>query len=258
MKDILFAFIFLIQFVVNLITKQKPSKFPKKRNKEYPQCSLINDLKKCDIIAYRFKGKLDIVGGIISNITNSPYSHVEIHIKDGHDISATENGVGFVDLYKNNIDNGEIVDIFRLKSGLTREEENIIISKAYQTVLFPYDYVNLFAFPFLGKKLALKLSGNHAFICSEHIYWLFDNLGIQLKDGGIPSIQAPCDITLSDKLEYIGTYKHGVKLYDNLSNKFMEYQIYGKTTKIISNIIKKLSSVDDYYIGVNLNKREMI
>jgi hypothetical protein len=231
-------------------------------------CDLKRDLKSGDIILYRFVGKNDISGGVISHLTSSPYSHAEIHIKDGYTIAATSNGLSFRDLLKYNIKQykpslgpskkGQTlnVDLFRFKSGLSREQRLIIEAKALETLAMPYDYLNLFTFPFLSGKQALRKSGNDAYICSEHVAWCYKNAGIDLIEDKPEAIEAPADLGYSEKLTYIGTYVEGKKIESNYKNKLMN-QEYSLLQKFISSLMGLFSKKDEFYKGLKDNKAVM-
>lgn len=254
---------YLIQQFLNWIGPEgKVSDKPIKRNFEVPDCDLAKDVKPGDIVLYRFGGKDDFTGGIISHMTSSPYSHAEIHIKEGHNVSATSHGIGFVDLFRNNIKGKKAViggiqpfnvDVFRLKGDLTRDQRLIIESKVYKSLLMPYDYINLAWFNYLTESGAAKRAGNDSYICSEHVAWAYSNAGIDLIKDRPESIEAPADIGRSDTLEYIGTYVEGRKLKDDFRNRFMDEE-NSNLQKLISTFIGLFTKKDEYYQGVALNK----
>lgn len=256
----------LIQFLLGLFNKDAKAKhYPPKRDFAVPVCDLVQDLQPGDIILYRFGGPDDFTGGVISHMTSSPYSHAELYIKDGYDISAGSHGVGFVDLYKFNLIGkkpiiGEEkpfrVDIFRAVNRLTREQRLIIESKAYKSILMPYDYFNLVGFPFIKTKRAVEMAGNEAYICSEHAAWAYANAGIDLVEGKPESIEAPADIGTSDRLEYIGTYDEGKKLSQNYANEFIDEE-YSNLQKITSKFMGLFSERDEFYKGVYLNRAKL-
>lgn len=254
---------YLIQQLLNWLGPEgKVSDKPLERKFDVPDCDLVRDVQPGDIIVYRFGSKDDFTGGIISHMTSSPYSHAELHIKDGHDISATSHGIGFVDLFQNNIKGKKAViggiqpfnvDVFRLKGGLSREQRLIIEAKAFESLLMPYDYINLAWFNYFTPEGAAKRAGNEAYICSEHVAWAYNNAGIDLIKDRPESIEAPADIGRSDVLEYIGTYVEGVKLQDDLRNKFLDEE-YSNLQKLISTFMGLFSKKDEYYQGVAINK----
>lgn len=257
----------LIQFILEIFHKgSRLYSTPPRRDFDVAECDLSRDLMPGDIILYRFGGPNDFTGGAISHMTSSPYSHAEIHVKDGYDVSATSHGVGFVDLMKYNligkkpvIGSGEYpatIDIFRAPNGLSREKRLIIESKIYKSILMPYDYFNLFALPFLKTKKAIEMAGNNAYICSEHVAWCYSNAGIDLVKDKPESIEAPADIGLSDQIEYIGTYRRGVKLDTNFANEFID-ENYSDLQKLVSKFIGLFSEKDEFYRGLYLNRSKL-
>lgn len=249
-----------VQEVLNIVLpKDKAKMSPPMRDFDVQDnFDLVRDLQPGDIILYRFGGPNDFTGGVISHITSSPYSHAELHIKDGYDISAGSHGVGFVDLLRQNIveEKSYNVDIFRVPGGLPREKRLIIEAKAYQTVLMPYDYINLAGFPYLKDEKAVARSGNEAYICSEHVAWCYYNAGIDLIKATPEAIEAPADIGRSDQLEYIGTYVNGKKVVANFANEFM-----GEETAWLQELTSKFMGLftkrDEFYRGLYLNKTKL-
>lgn len=249
----------LIQLVLNIFMKEDKAKMsPPARDFEVPDCDLMRDLQNGDIILYRFGGPKDFTGGVITHITSSPYSHAELHIKDGYDISAGSHGVGFVDLLKFNVfDEKKFnVDIFRVPGGLPREKRLVIEAKAYQTVLMPYDYFNLAGFPYTKSEKAVAMSGNEAYICSEHVAWCYANAGIDLIKDRPEAIEAPADIGRSDQLEYVGTYVDGKKVEANFANEFMGEE-WSMLQELSSRFMGLFTKVDEFYRGLYLNKTRL-
>jgi hypothetical protein len=247
--NIIYAIQALIEFLGNKVKEQPPKRIFD------PECDLYNDLEKCDIMAVRTSGTF--YSGIISEFTKSPYSHTQLHTESGYAISAEPNGVGFVDPIEENKKGNEVIDIFRLKGGLTRDQRMKIESKAYKSILVPYNYINLFKFPFLTSSSAVKYSGNKAFICSEHVAWCYHNAGLDLVSDRPENIEAPVDIAKSDALEYIGTYVKGVKLKENFSNKFMGEEVTF-LQKLTSRLIGLFTKKDEFYSGLQVNKSKML
>jgi hypothetical protein len=247
--------LFFIQgLIADLSKKYRSTHTPPKRNFEVDmESDLMKELQPCDIILHRFSGKKDFVGGVISYITSSPYGHAEIHMFDGYDISAGPGGVTFVDLYKGNIKES-IVDLYRLKRKLTREERLIIQAKAYQILHKPYDYVNLVGFNFLDKKAAIQRAGNEAYVCAEAVAWIYNNAAISLIKGVPESIIAPADLGHSDILDYIGTFKNNKKINGNFRNEFLSGQEVNLISKMLAKIINAFNLRDEYYKGIALNK----
>ncbi len=246
-----------IQNVLNIIVPKDRAKMtPPSRDFEVPECDLVKDLKPGDIVLCRFAGPKDFTGGVITHITSSPYSHAEIHIKDGYDISAGSHGVGFIDLLKRNLVKKHNIDIFRVPGGLSRQKRLIIEAKAYQTVLMPYDYFNLVGFPYFKNKEAVAKSGNEAYICSEHVAWCYYNANIDLIKDRPESIEAPADLGRSDQLEYIGTYVEGMKTETNFANEFMGEE-WSMLQKLVSKFMGLFTKKDEFYRGLYLNKEKL-
>lgn len=244
-----------IQKIIGIFDKNnRVYSIPPKRNYDYDlDHPFVKDLEDGDIILYRFGGKKDFSGGVISSITSSPYSHVEVHVFDAYDISASTCGVTFTDLYKQAIMKEKSIDILRLKGGLSREERLIIFSKLSQAILKPYDYANLVGFPFLKGKAALRRAGNDAYMCSELTAWAYKNAGIDLIKDSPESVEAPADIARSNLLEYVGTYIKGEKIDGNHRNEFAGEE-YSDMSKFTSKFIGLLSNKDEYYKGLYLNR----
>lgn len=239
----------LIEFLGNKVNDKPPKRLFS------PECDLYKDLEKGDVIMVRTSSTF--YSGIISEFTNSPYSHSQIHTENGYVISAEMNGIGFLDMIERNMKGIKEVDILRLKNGLSREQRMMIESKAYKSILTPYDYIHLVKFPFLTSSGAAKYSGNKAFICSEHVAWCYHNAGIDLVADRPEAVEAPVDIAKSDALEYIGTYVEGSKVDGNYLNKFMSNEITF-LQKLTSRLIGLFAKKDEFYAGLEINKSKML
>jgi uncharacterized protein YycO len=219
-------------------------------------CDLIKTLQPQDIVLYRFNNE-DFLGQIIAHFTSSPYSHAEIFMWDGYTITAASNGVGFIDLYQKNIQGQpfigkHMVDIFRVKGGLTREKRLIIQSKALQSVMRPYDYKNLMTFPFISEKDAIECAGNQAYICSELVSWTYKNAGIDLIANRLESLEAPADIARSSILDYIGTFEEGKKVDKDVRNELYK-QSFNVEKEFLAHGIDIISKRDEFYAGMKIN-----
>ena len=238
--------------------KSKALSSPPKRTFPVPSMgSSVLDLTRivqpCDIVLYRFTGVNDFLGGVISDITSSPYSHAEFHAFNLYTIEAGAGGVGFSDLYRNNVLRDNVVDIFRLNRPITREERLVMQAKAYQSLLSPYDYVDLVTFPFRSAKDVVNAAGNHAYICSEEVDWIYQNAGIELNVGNPTPLEAPADIGRSSILNYMGTFKDGNLIPGNWRNQFLDFQKEGLGTEIVAALMKMFSIKDEYYAGLRKN-----
>jgi hypothetical protein len=247
--------VFILQGLVNQFDSSErvavvppPRDIPMDMNSDF-----VKTLQPCDIVLYRFRGEKDIIGGVTAYITSSPYSHAEVVIENGYTISAASHGITFIDVFKQNLVNGHHLDIFRLNRLITREERIIIQGKALKTIAMPYDYANLVLFPFIGKKKAIQLSGNLAYMCSEHVAWCYDNASISLITGRPTAIDSPADLGRSNVLNYIGTFVDGKKVAGDFRNEFTDEK-FSAATQIIANIMGLASNKDEYYKGLYLNK----
>lgn len=246
-----YYFMYLIQIILLYLNKTKIRKKITKRPK-LKDCDLFREIKSGDIVLYRFDPKSDIIGSIIGYFTYSPYSHCEVYVSDGWDISAEANGVTYVDL-QSRIKKNKI-DIFRLKGGLNEEQLLKIMSFLEKTVAYPYDYVNLGFFYLIKRSNACRFAGNSAYICSELVSLAYKQASIDLISEKQESIEAPADIARSDLLEYIGTYENGDLIHKDKRNEFLDF-----TRNFIGEIIFKILGVftdaDEFYRGLYENKK---
>jgi hypothetical protein len=197
-----------------------------------------------DIILYRAWG-YQIMGGLITDFTKSPYSHAEIYTGDGWSIEAGARGVSF-----NNAFHTNIVDILRWKSGLSNDQRRVIIGKAYQSLAKPYEYLLLLGFPFISRKAAIQRAANQAFVCSEIVAWCYGEAGLKVCENMKPtSVRAPADFGLSKNFEWIGFYHNAEKVLDGERNVW--HMIQGKRNCfarfVIEFLINPLTKKDEYY-----------
>jgi hypothetical protein len=247
---------FMVKIVQKLTGDAMPvSEFPARNF--HVENDLTKEIRRGDIIAVRVNPK-SFSSVVISHFTSSPYSHVEVHLTDGYDISANSTGVGYVDLFKHSLKEGYRVDVFRTFKELGREKELMLLGKASKAVLLPYDYTHLILFPFLlsGSKLSLKKSGNDAYICSELTAWLYNEIGIPAVQMSPEAVVAPADFGYSALLGYVGTFEKGIRLPHSYRNEFFddEKTAYGR---FFSSMLKLLSSKDEFYKGLYLNRDKM-
>lgn len=230
----------------------EPNKVPPNRS-SIIETDLNADIRRGDIVLYRVKPE-SLISAIISEISQSPYSHSEIHLYGGYDISAESNGVGFIDLYKSCLENN--VDIFRFPN-LTREQGLAIQAKAMQSIATPYDYENLFKFKFATSKEIAQFAGNQAYICSELVAWVFSEAGINLIKDKPTSITSPADLAKSTVIEYVGTYEKGKKLSDNLKNIFLNKE-KNELAQSIGGFINSIADiVKAFREGIEKNRSKM-
>ncbi len=219
--------------------------------KERYKNDLTRNFLKGDIILHRASSKF--IGSLISDLTNSPYSHAEIYIGDGWCVSAEAKGITFSD----NL-NKSFVDVMRLKEGLTREERGIVLEKAYQSLAKPYDYLLLVGFPFIGPKSAARRAGDVAYICSELTAWCYKEAGIDLIPGLPEDIEAPANIANSDKLDWIGSWNKSHKKEDAKLN--IRHPIQGKhhwLARIIIKLIKPFTLQAEYEKAIKLKQSKI-
>lgn len=211
-------------------------------------------MQKGDIVLCRAFGK-KILPTLISEFTRSPYSHVEIYVGDGWSVSAEAVGVTLADHL-----NHEFVDVMRLRGGLTREQRAIVMEKAYQSLAQPYEYLLLFGFPFWGRKAAARRAANEGYICSENTAWCYKEAGIDLVPGKVESIEAPADISHSDKLEWLGAWYKGEPAADAHHND--RHQLQGKPSCLARLMIRTIadpnSMRDEYYEALRKKQAELL
>jgi len=218
-----------------------------------PDNELSRTLQQGDVILVRAGGekKPAWTTGVITEFTSSPYTHSEVHLIDGYDVSAGGTGVTYVDIHEYE----NYVDVLRLKESLTREERLIIFAKAAQSVLKPYAYANLVFFPTMTKKAAIRKSGNNAYMCSELVAWMYEEAGRPLIGSKPTAITAPADIGYSKALQYIGTFHHGKKIEAEL-NVYLPGDNLKKGDRM-ANFLKKISTRDEFYDALNANREKM-
>jgi hypothetical protein len=194
----------------NPFRKECISKIPHKV--ESPQTKLC---EPGDIVLYRALG-YQVLGGLIGDITDSPYSHCEVYARDGWTIEAGINGVSFSDGmhgYKGG------VDIFRWKGGLTDRQKNGIVEVAEKEIGDPYQYTLLLFFPYFSRKALVKRAAVHSFICSELAAYAYAENGLNSCGNKQPdTADAPADIGLSLSLDWLGCYVESEKVEDAKRN----------------------------------------
>ncbi|MCG3215815.1 MAG: hypothetical protein KAS63_03830 [Candidatus Heimdallarchaeota archaeon] len=202
--------------------------------------NLTDDLLKGDIILHRATGKF--ISSLISDFTDSPYSHAEIYIGDGWCVSAEAKGVTFSDKL-----NTKFVDVLRFKGGLPRDKRGIILEKAYQSLAKPYAFLKLLRFAFYyGPKSVARRAGKVAYICSELTAWCYKLADIDLIPELPEDIEAPADIAKSEVLEWIGAWKDAEEVKDAELN--VRHRIQGKHHWLARIVIKLIrpSTIAEY------------
>jgi hypothetical protein len=210
------------------------------------QSPMTDFMQKGDVILYRAEGN-QILGGLESDITDSPYSHAELYTGKGWSIEAGNWGVSFskaFHTYKG-------VDIFRWKGGLSADQQNQLAKTAYRELAAPYYYIDLFAFPYLSRKTAAKMAANGAFICSELVAWCYDQIGLNPVDNNLPvTIDAPADLGISDHFDWLGCYNNSVKI-DGIERNVWNDALQGKPNwlakLIVALLVTPFSNKQEYY-----------
>jgi hypothetical protein len=164
-----------------------------------------------DIVLYRALG-YQVLGGLISDITDSPYSHCEVYARDGWTIEAGISGVSYSDGmhgYKGG------VDIFRWKGGLTEKQQKGVVEVAEREIGDPYQYTLLLFFPYFSRKALVRRAAIHSFICSELAAYAYAQNGMNSCGNKQPdSADAPADIGFSPNLDWLGCYGESEKVED--------------------------------------------
>jgi hypothetical protein len=203
---------------------------------------LTEVLQKGDIMLYRAKGS-QVLGSLIAEFTRSPYSHADIYVGDGWSIGALGQGMSL-----DNHFHTDFVDILRCPT-MTETQRDVIVGKAFQQLAKPYEYLLLFSFPFLTKKAAAKRAANQAFMCSEVTAWCYKQAGIDLLSKTLESTEAPADIGMAKKLEFVTSFYKGEPCPDAKRNV---RHAYSKKSNWFSRLLIKWiadpnSTRDEYY-----------
>jgi hypothetical protein len=201
-------------------------------------------LQPGDVVLYRARAG-QLLGGLITTFTESPYSHAEVYVGDGWCVDASAYGVT---LSKGMHE--DLVDVFRLKGGLTAEQRRVVVDKAFQSLARPYDYFLLFTFPFLTRAMAARRAANGAFICSENVAWCYAEAGVDLSGKGDPTtLEAPADLGRSGRLEWLGFWNGAAPVPDGKPNE--RHPLQGRPNVISQLVIwlfaDPLSCRDEYY-----------
>jgi cell wall-associated NlpC family hydrolase len=217
---------------------------------------LTDILQKGDVILYRAKGN-QLLGGLECDVTDSPYSHCEIYTGDGWSIEAGAYGVTF----GNGFHDYTGVDILRWKKGLSDEQRTQLVGMAYRQLAKPYEYIELFAFPYLSRKAAIKRAANKAFICSELVAWCYTEIGLNPNDNKNPtSIQAPADFGFSDNFNWLGCYSQGQKVEGVKRNQWSD-AVSGKpnwfSKFLVWMLVEPFSKREDYYEQLKKSQKIM-
>jgi len=131
---------------------------------EYHKNELTAFLQKGDIILYRGEFR-SFTSALIMEFTRSPYSHAEIYVGDGWSVSAERYGISLEDHCITGL-----IDIMRLRAGLSEGQKGIVLERAYESLAKPYEYLGLIGFPFGSEAAAAKRSANEAYICSPIVF----------------------------------------------------------------------------------------
>ncbi len=211
---------------------------------------MTRKLEEGDIIVYR--GPKDILGSLIMEFTRSPYQHAETYIGEGWTVSSEDYGVTLSDAMQSSF-----IDVFRIKGGLSDLQKKKILVSAFRSLSKSYAYAALILFPFINKKKALRKSADEAFICSEQVAFNYKEAGIDLVEGRPEAIESPADLVHSDKIEFVGSWKNGVKVEDaKPSKRHPSQKDNHKFAKwIIKRIADPLSEWDEHYKELKTKSR---
>jgi len=200
-----------------------------------------------DIVLYRALG-YQVLGGLIGDITDSPYSHCEVYARDGWTVEAGIHGVSYSDgmhAYKGG------VDIFRWKGGLTESQKKEIVEAAEREIGDPYQYTLLLFFPYLSRKAIARRAAIHSFICSELAAYAYAKNGLNPCDNPEPAAaDAPADIGFSPNLDWLGCYVESKKAAHARRNMWND-RIQGKRNffdkAIVALLVDPFSKKEAYY-----------
>ena len=200
-----------------------------------------------DIVLYRALG-YQVLGGLIGDITHSPYSHCELYARDGWTIEAGIDGVSYSDgmhTYKGG------VDVFRWKGGLTEKQKKGIVEAEEREIGDPYQYTLLLLFPYLSRKAVARRAAIHSFICSELAAYAYAQNGLNSCNNTEPvAADAPADIGLSPNLDWLGCYAESRKVGDAHRNKWND-RIQGNRNlfdkAVVTLLVDPFSKKEAYY-----------
>jgi hypothetical protein len=211
------------------------------------ESDLTSLLEPGDIVLYRALGH-QVLGGLITDITDSPYSHCEVYARDGWTIEAGVDGVSYSDGmhgYKGG------VDILRWKGGLTEDQKKRVVMAAEREIGDPYQYTLLLLFPFLSRKALARRAAIHSFICSELVAHAYAENGLNSCDNGeLDAADAPADFGYSRNLDWLGCYVTAEK-NDQARRNLWNDQIQGRRNSfdkaLVALLVNPFSMKTDYY-----------
>jgi uncharacterized protein YycO len=158
------------------------------------------ELKPGDIIIY--KGN-SFVSKFVKFFTKSDYTHTSMLISNDIVIEAnwykTANMVGF--MYK-----PEIMEIYRVKGGLTGSQQLQIVQYAYEMFGKTYDYPQIISYifeRFTGKHYYNRFNSKDHIICSELIDNAYGKMGYDLVPTRDLGNVTPADLATSTLIERI-------------------------------------------------------
>ncbi len=204
-------------------------------------------LRPGDIVLYRALG-YQILGGLISDITDSPYSHCELYARDGWTIEAGIDGVSYSDGMHGYAGG---IDVFRWKGGLTAAQGQDIVAAAEKEIGDPYQYTLLLFFPYLSRKALARRAAVHSFICSELAAYAYLANGLDACANKEPdTADAPADVGHSPNLDWLGCYAASREVKDARRNVWND-GIQGRPNwfdkALVALLVDPLSKRDEYY-----------
>lgn len=208
-------------------------------------------LKEGDVILFRGDPRNWLLEGIMA-FTNSPYNHAEIYAGDGWMIGSDTNGVAFHP-FAGKPKKGQWFDVYRLKGGLDKVHERMLMGCAYKQLAKPYAAIDgIFGFPFPSHELMVKQVTYACYGCSEFVSYCFQKANLPLSPNQ-PPLVSPCDISYAPTLEYVCSVYDGKVRTDKASlARQLDPEIQsGKPNWlakwIVEKIMKPLSSRDEFY-----------
>jgi hypothetical protein len=208
---------------------------------------LTDLLQPGDIVLYRALG-YQVLGGLIGDITDSPYSHCELYARDGWTIEAGIHGVSYSD-GMHGYTGG--IDVFRWKGGLTEAQRRRIVAAGEKEIGDPYQYTLLLFFPYLSRKALARRAAIHSFICSELAAYAYLANGLDACANKEPdAADAPADIGLSPNMDWLGCYAESHEVSDARRNVWND-RIQGRQNwfdkALVALLVDPFSKREVYY-----------
>ena len=212
-------------------------------------------LKPGDILLWR-GSKGDPLAAAIMLFTDSPYSHAELYMGGGWSIGAEVNGVGYnpaMGTGRNVSSPGDAwVDVVRLKGGLSRSQERILLGEAEAQLDKPYGVVDgVLGFPWPGRRARVLRATYASYGCSELVSYCYEHAGARLSPSEPPYV-APADIGHAPNVEYLCSV-YGQRVLDkghyfNKLDPEIQAEPWSKLAEfVVKDIVDPNSSRDEFY-----------